>query len=194
MSITLPAAREVLHLTTMDRYKDFHHDPRSDYIKKLGFVLLTKELIERLVHSLEGMKVLDAGAGSGYLSKCLHDRGVNIEAVDNLSQEYKFQVGRYFPVENESAVARVKRRYYDVVLLSWPDYSTPFAFDVASALKQTQQLLYCGEGEWGCTGDDKFHELLCTDYYHKQEISDYLNEVQLQFWAIHDYWHWYERR
>jgi len=194
--IQIPKREDVVHLTKWETDLISSYEHRNKHVRELGFVLVTQELVDRLVHVLSDLKVLDAGAGTGYLSYLLNDKGIEIEAVDIANPETKFQfkVGTHFKVEKENAILRVKQKYYDVVMLAWPSYATSFAYKVANALKQTQQLLYCGEGQGGCTGDDKFHDLLEEKFFEKTELSGYLNEVHLQYNGIHDLWYWYEKR
>ena len=61
------------------------HSFRKKFIAQYGFVVYSLELVEALcafTASQENSKVLEAGAGSGYLSKMLQDKGIDIKALE----------------------------------------------------------------------------------------------------------------
>ena len=51
-----------------------------------------------------------------------------------------------------------------VLFLSWPNYNTDFAY---KALKRFQgdTVIFLGEDAGGCTGDEKFHQLLGNSHW-----------------------------
>src|SRR5690606_10880102 len=55
---------------------------RSEFIKEFGFLLLSENLLNTLSSQLKGKKVLEVGAGTGFLSKKLIEQEINIVAVD----------------------------------------------------------------------------------------------------------------
>lgn len=72
---------------------------------------------------------------------------------------------------------------YEAMLLCWPPYDSPMAFDALSAFRG-QYLFYIGEGAGGCTADDDFFDLLdekwelvtiCEDFYSWAGIRDNLH-------------------
>jgi hypothetical protein len=61
----------------------------------------------------------------------------------------------------------------------WPTYDAPWSSQLLAKV-MPEFVLYIGEGGGGCTGDDKFHEILASDY------KDIL-EVDIPQWpGIHD--------
>lgn len=55
-------------------------------------------------------------------------------------------------------------------------------------MKPGQMLVFEGEGEGGCTGDDAFFELLSSSFAEHVAQSRRLNAGHVQFPGIHDRW------
>lgn len=55
---------------------------REGYLPEYGHVLLTEECAAALADLLRGKRVLDVGAGGGFLSHTLAERGVDIVALE----------------------------------------------------------------------------------------------------------------
>jgi SAM-dependent methyltransferase len=170
------------------------------YKYQYGFFLPTAELMDRLVAILnrdigDNGRVLDAGSGSGFLSKELCRRGVNAFAVDRCDYENKaHQFG--YPLINVyqrdalgDAVVYVSNQFA-AVLLVWPPYDKSFAFDIEKAMHPGQLLIFEGEGAGGCTGDDKFFEYVSDgeQWLALKELSDQLDAVHVTFAPQHDHW------
>jgi hypothetical protein len=87
----------------------------------------------------------------------------------------------FFPVE-QGSVEKLAQHRNRALLLSWPPYDKPFAYEALSAFPG-DTLFYIGEGDGGCTGDDAFFRLLyeeweeveyCPDHISWSGIRDYL--------------------
>ena len=165
---------------------------RRDFTRAYGFAILTQETREELVHFLGTKKVLDAGSGTGYISKALHDAGVDVTAADNDHGSYGFETHHKRDV-NADATSLLPGDF-EAVLLVWPCYSKPFGHEVISAMRAGQILVFQGEGHGGCTADDAFFEELESERWSPlSELSDKLNEGHIQFPGIHDTWSVYQR-
>lgn len=79
---------------------------------------------------------------------------------------------------DESTINAYKNRN---LLLIWPPYQQPMAFNCAKLLSVGKILCYVGEGYGGCTADDAFHEYLESNF---EEINHNLKIDQ--FYGIHD--------
>lgn len=170
------------------------------YKHEFGFVLPSNELMDRLVLILRreigvNGRVLDAGSGSGFMSKELCRRGVNAFAVDRCDYENKAREFGY-PLINVyqrdalgDAVHHVSKQF-GAVLLTWPPYDRFFAFDIAKAMHPGQLLIFEGEGAGGCTGDDQFFEYVSDgdQWLALKSLSDQLNAVHVTFATQHDHW------
>lgn len=169
---------------------------RSEYIKDLGFCIVTTETENVLATFLSTKKVVDIGARTGFLSKILSNKGVNVTAVD-------IGDGSYFGVEYQKIpkwyniqiidATQLDLSSFDVILLSWPDYEKSTAYDIIKNMKKGQILVYEGEGPGGCTADDNFHDYL-KNFMYLEDITDRLNEHHIQFPGIYDWWAVYEAR
>lgn len=170
------------------------------YKYQYGFFLPTAELMDLLVailnHEIGGVvRVLDAGSGSGFMAKELCRRGVEAFAVDRCEYENKERQFGY-PIINVyqrdalgDAVNYVSEQFA-AVLMVWPPYDQSFAFDIAKAMFPGQLLIFEGEGEGGCTGDDKFFEYVSDgdQWLALKNLSDQLDAVHVTFATQHDHW------
>ncbi|QVD49251.1 hypothetical protein LUCX_181 [Xanthomonas phage vB_XciM_LucasX] len=166
-----------------------HYRLRKQHIAQVGFPIVTLEVLRALTVFLRGRKVLDVGAGTGYLARLLSDRHINIRAVDNFTGVYEganWEQHLYFDVEKVNALTLPELSDpQTVIIMSWPPYEDPFAYQVAQAMSAGQFLIY--QGVWrGCTGDEDFHTLLETQF-HRLE-SPALQEGHINFQGIFDTW------
>lgn len=154
---------------------------RDVYTKLCGRCVPTKKTIDVLSEIIDAQTVLSIGSGLGLIEYLLKDRGHDVVATDLYDPKFCDTAGNaYTEVEELEAVAAVKKYPTDVLLIVWPPYNDPMAYN---ALKEFNGsiVIYIGESCGGCTADDDFHELLEHDF---QEETI---EVPLkQWWGIHD--------
>lgn len=169
---------------------------RDARIRRMGFPIITVELIDQLVEHLQDRSVLDVGAGSGYLSRLLKDRGVDVRAIDKKESDYAnpewFSRFTYFDVEHVD-ICDLAAIEEDVAILSWPDLGTSFALEAARRVQVGNRLFYCGESQGGCTGDGKFFDYLKIHFREHKELSAALNRKTTSDFGIHDRWHVFEK-
>ncbi len=137
--------------------------------------------------------VVEIGAGLGYWAHLLARRfGCEVHAYDiapvgeRHNNYWKDTAQSWFKVE-QGGVEKIGLHQDKSLLLCWPPYDTVMA---ASALMayQGENLFYVGEGSGGCTGDQRFHDMLesCWDLQQTIRIP--------QWWGIRDYLFHYVRR
>lgn len=163
---------------------------RQYYIKHFGFTLINEDFLYDISDYLKDKKVVEIGAGTGFLSKKLNDNGIQITAVDQVASDansYGFQKN-HFPIFIDSGEEYLKTvgKSFDTVLLSWPNYDTPFATSILQSMSQGQELIYIGEGYGGCTADDSFWDLLETKASPNEKATQKLKRHFASFPGIHD--------
>lgn len=188
-------AHPLFHPREHSRLANFR--ARDAYIARCGFVLLTAETLDALARLCTDQKVLDAGAGTGFMASRLAARGVNITASDvggEVMSEYGMQGLHRRDHEGDSRA--LLPGDFDVVLLCWPPYQESFGFEVAQAMRAGQILVTQGEGKHGCTADDAFFDYV--ENVHRFEPmptwTQRLNEHHLRFDGIHDFWQVWRKR
>ncbi len=109
----------------------------------------------RLVRLLRVTRVLEAGAGRGYLAAalapCLAAQGTAFRAVDNGQGEFESGLPRHPLVELHSAADAAKTWRPDLILYAWPPPGQSIA--PLLACPGVRFVLVVGEKRGGCTGD-----------------------------------------
>lgn len=134
-----------------------------------GFAVPTEPALQAIADL--DRPIVEVGAGRAYWAHLLRKRGVRVEA--------------YEPAEWGWSWAETVRRMPDqwrrtpALMFCWPSYDEPWP---ASYLRRYKgdTVIYIGEGDGGCTGDDRFHRLL--DRYY--ETAAHVNIPQWD--GIHD--------
>lgn len=163
---------------------------RDFYVHNFGFSLLNKKFINDLSFHLEGKKVIDVCAGSGFLASQLQINDIKITAVDQhnpTQNHYGFQK-EFTSIYQDNSIEYLKSvgKSFDSVIMSWPDYNSPFATEILQQMHPGQELIYIGESCGGCTADDSFWELLDKVAIQDTHASNYLAQNYSKFPSIHD--------
>jgi len=110
-------------------------------------------------------KVMEVGAGTGLWTYLLHEFcGTRIIATDvpshfnNNMNNHTFC--KIYPDGTPNLVSRLNP---DGLFCCWPPYSNSFAYDCLKNFTGNK-FVYIGETDYGCTGDDKFHQLLRDEW------------------------------
>jgi hypothetical protein len=184
---------------------DYHYSPsmnllsmmRYKYIREFGFTLLSEGVVEHLTSQLKDKKVLEVGAGSGFLSSCLKNNNIDITPVDAHHVDvnsYGFKTP-YTDIVVTNAIDYLKESFnqepFEVIIMSWPNYDNSFASDILQHMQSGQTLYYSGESYGGCTGDDTFFSLLETKTTLNEELTNHLQLEGLHWDGLHDRWYVY---
>jgi hypothetical protein len=138
---------------------------------------------EALAVIAEHAPIVEMGAGLGYWTQMLRYRGVDVVAYDKCPGHVS-DWGGARPAKPWAEVLygepAVLRDHADrSLLLCWPPYSTSMASDCLDHWRG-QTLIYIGEGQSGCTGDERFHEQLAATF-------EQVGKVNIPQWpGIHD--------
>ena len=168
---------------------------REEYITQIGFVFYTKEVIDLLSdYLLDKSNIVEIGAGTGYLSKLLLNKGINLTPVDSLIGFYHTQVFTKYHTEilKGDGIDYVKVNNPNVVILSWPDYESDFAAKVVECMSADAILIYQGESCGGCTADYDFFNQL-DNFELQTVITELLDEYHIPFFGMHDEWEVYKK-
>jgi hypothetical protein len=176
-----------LDVTKMDGWS--YSIPVEDYIKKIsserevrlkfidrfGFAIISELAVQTIA---KYAPLVEVGCGSGYWSYELRKVGVDVMPTDPGTGKYRGS-SKCEPVTWDKPWSEIERlngvqaveKYSERNLLTvWPDYDTEWP--VETLWKFTgQTCLYVGEGPYGCTADEDFHDLLADKFERIEEIA-----------------------
>jgi len=167
---------------------------RSFLVKKYGWSVLTDQNYMDIYNAMKDnvpanrnqIHMVSMGAGSGYHEMIFRNLGVDVLAVDKETPDYHF-LNKYTYVRTEESGVLVEVSEYDVLFLSWPNYNTSFASDCLDIFRG-RMVVYIGEGKYGCTGDDEFHDKLDNDFI----LQDCIDNPR--YYGLNDRIHIYTRK
>lgn len=175
---------------------------RRQFRRDFGYVVASAEVMTVLTELLHNLgPILDAGCGSGYLSKELARLGVPTFAVNYCDFREARPVGHGYPINTVyqlddlgDAASFITSRFGSV-LMTWPPYDNPFALKVAQAMLPGQLLVFEGEDAGGCTADAAFFEFMndSTLWEPLPDASSRLNAVHVTLDTLHDHWSVWKR-
>lgn len=153
------------------------HAVRTEYIKRAGYAIVTKELIDELAKFIDSRKCLEIMAGKGVISKGLRDKGIDIIATDNNSWKGQAE-DRWTDVEIiDAGNAISKYRDVDIIIASWMPMDCESKRLVRNIRKYNPDvlLIIVGEYEGGCTSNDdwfdRVEEIDCEEFIPVENAS-----------------------
>lgn len=167
---------------------------REVYVQHYGFVAINEDLIKDLNDVIGTHKVLEVGAGTGFLAKKLQECGINLIAVDSSvedmtqnNNEYGFRKS-YTDILEVDAVKYLRENIgnFETVLMVWPPYDDKFAEEIFKEMRTGQRLIYIGESNGGCTANKKFFNLLDKKAVLNKELTEKANRNYQRFPMIKD--------
>lgn len=172
-------------------------DKRKIHNQKLGWFILTQEVMDKLALFMKNKTVVEVFAGTGYLANAIRKRAGMDEkqyrAYDNASYSRFYEESRHSGVTYKNAfMAPIKKA--GIVVMTWPPYATNHGERIVKKMCSGQYLVFNGEGRGGCTGNDKMFECLKKDFDHLQDLSECINAHHVRFFGIHDHWEIYRKR
>ena len=160
---------------------------RNSLVRQYSWAIPNQEAILYLV-SLS--PIVEMGAGTGYWAHLITQAGGDILAFDK-EPHYNLQADYEWTEVLQGEVTRLKStlvRYPDRTLfLCWAPYNNNFAYRCLKSYKGNK-LVVVGEGQGGCTANDKFFKLLHKEWEVDKEIDI------LQYEGVHDYLVGYVRK
>ena len=149
---------------------------RDEHVAVFGWTELWKEDVDFLEGILQGERVVEVGAGSGWVSWLLSLRGIDVSAYDvgggvdgrggdTFVEEWK--LWPWFRIVQKGSVSSLLVNNVDsqsCLLLCWPDLDTHLATDALNAFRGNM-FVYIGEsGEDSCTAEMSFFQSLSENW------------------------------
>lgn len=159
--------------------KDFlnQYHQRTDLVTRYSWSIPDDEAIG-IVAVLPD--IVDMGAGTGYWASLITAAGGSIRCYDlflGKDNHYQHRL-QYHPIEARG-VEILRTKNFQTLFLSWPPYDMDFGFQCIRSFRG-KYLVYVGESEGGCTGNDKMFRLIDKKW-------NPIREIQLTQWeGIHD--------
>lgn len=178
------AGNKLLALGSLPSLDDFWagRADRNDLCARYAWAIPNDEALDAIA---KVGPIVEVGAGTGYWASLLADRGVDVVAYDLYppphprNHWHEGAAAVHFPVAR-GGPAKVARHPDRALMLCWPPYAKPMAFHCVR-LYAGSTVVYIGEGAGGCTGDDRFHELLGVEY------GEPVESIAIPQWpGIHD--------
>lgn len=162
---------------------------REEYISNFGFSLMNQLLIDELTLCLKDKKVVELGAGTGWISHLLQNKNIDVQPIDL----YDIDKNNYNFFKSHTDILNVsaqdylsKNKNYDTILMIWPNYSSDFAAQSLDLIPQGKQLIYIGESCGGCTANERFFELLDLKCILDKEKTSHLQKFTTRWSGLHD--------
>lgn len=182
------AGLKVGGLLDLDAFRD-----RFTLTEQYAWTITAPDTVTFVAQHL-GPRAFDPLAGTGYWAALLRRHGVDIIASD-LNPPQPDERNMY----HRTGVQHVDVRAVEAIdacrrfgvgrslLLSWPPYDHPIGAAIVRAFTG-DRLVYIGEMDGGCCGDDDLFELLREDWVVVDEHRP------IQFHGMHDWVTAYQRR
>jgi len=165
---------------------------RWDFTSEYSWTITDPATVQ-FVATHTGPYVFDPFAGTGWWAHLLGQYGISVLASDlkplapGSTNTYHWGTGTWAPVRNADAVDAAQQWGWGrTLLLSWPPYDEPIGAAVLAAYPG-DRVVYIGENDGGCCGDDAMHALLRNGWI---EVACH---QPVQWWGMHDFVTVYER-
>lgn len=165
---------------------------REELTSRYSWTVTDPATVEFVIQHADSM-VVDPMAGSGWWAHLLTEAGVTVLPSDenppNGSEANIWhRHGTHVPVGRSDAADAVSLAPDTAtLLLSWPPYDGDPGYR-ALKVYRGDRIIYIGEGEGGCCGDDDMFQLLHDEW---TEVAEHR---PVQFYGLHDFATIYERK
>ena len=161
------------------------HSMRKNLVSRFAWAVPDDTAIKMIC---EYSPIIEIGAGTGYWASLISEQGAKIICFDKfLSDNTYGHKKQYIPINSGDHTVLEKFSPKMTLFLCWPPCDEDMAYDCIKAFKG-KYFIYIGEGPYGCTGDDKFHEELENNW-------NWLNSHDIPQWSgLHDELNIYKRK
>lgn len=164
---------------------------RTDLTSEYAWTITDPATVAFVVEHV-GPRVIDPLAGSGYWAWLLRQHNIDVAASDlkppgtAKNQWHRGDATHTEVVASDAVDAVTVLGDERTLLLAWPPYDDPIGAAVLDAFRGPR-VVYVGEGEGGCCGDDNMWEVLRSGWHQVAEHRP------VQWWGMHDWVTVYER-
>lgn len=126
------------------------------------FQFYSEEFIEHIAESINKLnpkRIIEIGAGDGFLSSFLRMEGIDIIPIDDHSRPF---IKHQKQVEKLNHKEALEKYNPDLVVINWEDLYGTYSIDVLE-YPSVKSLLWIGEGPEDCTGSEELWEFDCDD-------------------------------
>ncbi|MER7280490.1 hypothetical protein ABT369_39235 [Dactylosporangium sp. NPDC000244] len=153
---------------------------RHDMVSRYSWTITDPDTAA-FVAEHSGGRLVDPMAGTAYWGWVLAQHGVDVVSSDAEPGTNHYHQDRpcFGSVAAMPGIEAAALHADRTLFLAWPPYNTPDGADILAAYRG-DRVIYVGEGDGGCCGDDRLHELLAKGW---REVA---HRVPVQWFGIHD--------
>lgn len=166
---------------------------RSDFVKQYAWTITDPETVAFVAEYSRG-RLVDPMAGTGFWAYVLRQVGVSVvaydlnpPAADHERNHWHRHSASHVDIIEADARHAVRRHADRTLFLSWPPYDSPIGAETLAAY-EGDRVIFVGEDEGGCCGDDALFDALARDWVKVAE------HTPVQWDGMHDIVHAYDRK
>lgn len=152
---------------------------RRTLAKRFSWTITDPDTLAFVVEHSAG-RLVDPMAGTGYWGFCLAQLGIDVVSYDIEPGTNTYHDGQplHCTVNRLNGIEAAAMHPTRTLFLSWPPMDEAGA-DILTAY-HGDRVIHIGEGEGGCTGDERLFEALAKDW------TEIASHVPVQWDGIHD--------
>jgi hypothetical protein len=148
---------------------------RDAWIAEFGFAIPCAELLDELA---KHRQIVEVGAGTGYMTRLMLNRDINVIGSNPPLNDYTFELGKYAVLALRQAKTMARANPDATVFCSWPTLRHTWFRQMLRAMKIGQHLIViredaCAEATAWQYLDDCFEELSTIVIPTFEHMNDY---------------------
>ena len=155
------------------------HYRKDAFHQNYGWSVPTQEAVQKIKEFVGNGSIIEVGGGLGLWGKLLRDEGVNIVSTNRSYNKFNKKDKKHIDIEKKRFIdieeldhlkAIEKYGDFEILLMSWPPYDDPMAYETLKNFRGNK-VVFIGESGGGCTGCGKFFTLLYNEWERIQSIG-----------------------
>lgn len=148
---------------------------RDQWTHRYGFAIPCAELLDELA---KHQPIVEVGAGSGYMTRLMMHRGIDVIGSNPTREDYGWVHGMYADLVASQAKTMARNYPKSTIFCSWPTYRATWFHQMLKAMSIGQKLVViresaCATEEAWEYLDERFEELAVVELPVFEHISDY---------------------